>query len=60
MISFEIVTPANVTSRTFDNVTDARKYVLSHKHDLPGLRIDRVEVVTLRESVYRPRASRSA
>lgn len=60
MVTFENITPANICCRTFDNGSDARKYVLAHKHDLPGLRIDRVEIITRRESVYRPRMTRTA
>lgn len=53
--SFEIVTSRGVTVRTFDSAESARKYVLAHKHDLPGLSIQEVVVTVTRRTIYQPR-----
>jgi hypothetical protein len=53
--TFEIITPRGVTVRTFDTAEAARRYVMAHKLDLPGLAIERVTITTTREAVYTPR-----
>jgi hypothetical protein len=53
--SFEIITLANVCVRTFGEADHAREFVMKHKADLPGLRIEQVDVVTVRTAIYTPR-----
>jgi hypothetical protein len=60
MVTFEIISPADVCVRTFQHEADAKSFVLKRKADLPGLRIDRVETTVQRTNVYRPRVSRTA
>lgn len=60
MTSFEIVTPANITVRTFDTAEAARRFVMANKLTLPGLRIERVTVTETREAIYTPRKRAAA
>lgn len=60
MISFEIVSPANVCVRTFDTSEAARNYVLAHKLTLPGLSVVQVTTTVERTAIYTPRRKAAA
>lgn len=53
--TFELVTATGTTVGTFDSEQLARQRLAERKANLPGATIQKVTVVTTRESVYRPR-----
>ncbi len=54
-VSFELVTAVGRTVDTYGDEQLARKRLAERKEQLPGATIQKVTVVTYRESVYRPR-----
>ena len=55
---FHIVSPVGVLVMTTDCAAAARRYVLSRKHDLPGLRIEKHTITRTVERIYTPRSER--
>ena len=54
-IDYEAVTPAGVTSATFDSLPLAKAYVRDNADRLPGLVVEEVTTTITRRPAYRPR-----
>ena len=59
-ISYEIVTAAGVTVRTFDSPDAARDWLFERRAELPGACVERVETQVKRTRVYAPRLRMAA